>query len=180
MNLGTLLRRSRKARRLTLKVVADKAGISEGFLSQVENNVKSPSVDTLMNICDAIGENVGDLLNQLRSKERLFVMPKNEWSEVDVPASGFATRRFCAPEDRTIIDTAILFINPGKSIPVRKNLKNGQELLCVMAGSLELNHSDRSVTLEEGDAVHFWSEPTKQSITNTGDQQAVVLWVGTI
>lgn len=180
MNLGTLLRRSRKAKKLTLKVVADRAGISEGFLSQVENNVKSPSVDTLMNICDAIGENVGDLLNQLRNKESLFVVRKSEWNDVDVPAAGFATRRFCAPEDRTIIDTAILFLNPGKSIPVRKNLKNGQELLCVLEGSLELNHSDRVVNLEEGDTVHFWSEPSKQSITNTSDCLTVVLWIGTI
>ena len=42
MNIGTLLRKYRKEQKLTLKVVAEKASISEGFLSQVENDVNSP------------------------------------------------------------------------------------------------------------------------------------------
>ena len=63
MNLGALIRRHRKERKLTLKSVAEKARISEGFLSQVENSVSSPSVDTLFGICHALGVNAGDLLN---------------------------------------------------------------------------------------------------------------------
>ena len=59
MNMGSLIRRHRKERKLTLKSVAEKAGISEGFLSQVENNVNSPSVDTLVRICDSIEVNSG-------------------------------------------------------------------------------------------------------------------------
>lgn len=41
MNLGTLIRKYRKERKLTLKNVAEKVSISEGFLSQVENDVNS-------------------------------------------------------------------------------------------------------------------------------------------
>ena len=65
MNIGTLIRRCRKERKLTLKTVAEKASISEGFLSQVENDVNSPSVDTLIRICNAIGVNAGDLISQV-------------------------------------------------------------------------------------------------------------------
>ena len=54
MNIGPLIRRFRKERKLTLKIVAEKAAISEGFLSQVENDVNSPSVDTLFRICNAL------------------------------------------------------------------------------------------------------------------------------
>ena len=57
MNLGSVLRKHRKELKLTMKEVAEKARISEGFLSQIENNVNTPSVDTLMNICGAMGVN---------------------------------------------------------------------------------------------------------------------------
>ena len=50
---------------MTLKNVAEKASISEGFLSQVENDVNSPSVETLIRICNAIGINAGDLISQV-------------------------------------------------------------------------------------------------------------------
>ncbi len=180
MNLGSLLRRYRKNQKLTLKTVAEKAGVSEGFMSQVENNAKSPSLETLMNICEAVGADIGELMNQLKNQERLFTFTRAEWDEVDLPHTGFATRRFCAPEDRTVLDSAVLFIEPGKSIPVRKNIKNAQEILCVLQGALELRHGDQVLNLTEGDTAHFWTEPRDQSVTNRGKGLAVVLWVGTI
>ena len=85
MNLGSLIRRHRKENKLTLKAVAEKAGISEGFLSQVENNVNSPSVETLVNICNGIGINAGDLLNQIENQDKLIVIRKGEWEDIDLP-----------------------------------------------------------------------------------------------
>ena len=180
MNLGSVVREYRKKRKLTLKKVAAKAGISEGFLSQVENNVNSPSVETLMKICDAIGVNASDILNKIEKQEKLVLMRRRDWKEVDIPHTGFATHRFFPPENRTVIDSAILVIEPGTSIPVRKNIKNAQEVLCVLYGSLELVHGERTVQLGEGDAVHFWAEPKGQRITNKSKELTTVLWVGTL
>lgn len=180
MNLGALIRKHRKERKLTLKTVAEKARVSEGFLSQVENSVSSPSVDTLVGICHALGVSAGDLLNQADTQENLATIRKGEWQDVEIPQAGFVTRRFLPPENRSIVDSAVLFLKPGTRIPVRKSLKNGQEVLCVLKGSLELIHGSRSVQLAEGDAVHFYANPAKQHITNKGKGLTVVLWVGTL
>jgi uncharacterized cupin superfamily protein len=90
------------------------------------------------------------------------------------------TRRFLSPENRTVLDSALLFLAPEKSIPVRKNIKNGQEVLCVLKGSVELLHGDRVLEMTEGDAIHFYANPAHQSIINKGKNIAVVLWVGTL
>jgi mannose-6-phosphate isomerase-like protein (cupin superfamily) len=108
------------------------------------------------------------------------VIRKSEWNDVDLPHTGFATRRFFPPESRSILDSAILLIEPGTSIPVRKNIKNGQELLCVLEGSLDLIQGKNVVHLQEGDTVHFWSDPDSQSITNINKEIAVVFWAGTL
>mgnify|MGYP001248622915 CR=1 FL=1 len=180
MNIGTLLRKYRKDQKLTLKVVAEKASISEGFLSQVENDVNSPSVDTLVRICNAIGVDAGDLISQVSKREQMAVIRKAEWDDFDLSHTGFVTRRFFPPEFRTTIDSAILVIEPGKSIPVRKNIKNGQEVLCVLKGSIELMLSDETVMLAEGDSVHFISNPESQKITNNSATRSFVVWVGTV
>ena len=180
MNIGTLIRRCRKERKLTLKTVAEKASISEGFLSQVENDVNSPSVDTLIRICNAIGVNAGDLLSQVSKQEKIVLIRKSEWDEIDLSHTGFVTRRFFPPDHRTIIDSSILVVEPGKSIPVRKNIKNGQEILCVLKGSIELKLSEEKFVLVEGDSVHFRSNPESQKITNTSATTSFVLWVGTL
>jgi transcriptional regulator with XRE-family HTH domain len=180
MNIGTLLRKYRKEQKLTLKAVAEKASISEGFLSQVENDVNSPSVDTLMRICNAIGVNAGDLLSRVSKREKSVLIRRAEWDEFDLSHTGFVTRRFFPPEYRTVIDSAILVIEPGKSIPVRKNIKNGQEILCVLKGSIELMLSEETVVMGEGDSVHFVSNPESQKITNRSATRSFVLWVGTM
>ncbi len=180
MNIGTLLRKYRKERKLTLKTVAEKATISEGFLSQVENDVNSPSVDTLMRICNVLGVNAGDLISQVSKREKMVLIRKSEWDEIDLSPSGFVTRRFFPPEYRTIIDSSVLVIEPGKSIPVRKNIKNAQEVLCVLKGSIELMLSDETLLMAEGDSVHFWSNPESQKITNNSTTLSFILWVGTV
>ncbi len=180
MNLGLLIRQYRKKQKLTLKNISQKAGISEGFLSQVENNVNSPSVDTLMKICNALGVNAGDVLNHTAGQESLSIIKKEDWNSIDVPHTGFATRRFFSPENKSVIDSALLIIEPDKCIPVRKGIKNQQEILSVFKGTLEITHSAGVFILSEGDAVHLWSDNATQKVVNIGKESAVALWVGTL
>ncbi len=180
MNIGTLLRSRRKECKLTLKNVAEKASISEGFLSQVENDVNSPSVETLIRICKAIGIDAGDLISRASRQTKVEVIRRSEWDDLDLSHTGFVTRRFFPPDFRTVIDSAILVIEPGKSIPVRKNIKNAQEVLTVLRGLVELTLGHDSLQLGEGDSVHYWSNPNNQKITNNGSTTCFVLWVGTI
>jgi len=180
MNIGALIRKCRKEQRLTLKAVAEKASISEGFLSQVENAVNSPSVDTLIRICNALGVDAGDLISQVSKQEKSILIRKSEWDDIELSHTGFVTRRFFPPESRSVIDSSILVIEPNKSIPVRKNIKNGQEVLCVLKGSVELSLGEETFSLVEGDSVHFLSNPDKQKITNISTATSFVLWVGTL
>ena len=180
MNLGSLLRRRRKEKKLTLKEVAEMANLSEGFLSQVENNVKTPSVPNLVKVCDALGAEIGVLFEELKNQQNLFIFRKKDWPEIDVPHTGFATRRFYPPEARNLIDSSVIILEPGKSIPVRKDVKNGQEVLCLLQGTLELEHGEEKVTMVEGDTIHLWTDPQQQAISNTGESTSVLLWVGTL
>ena len=117
---------------------------------------------------------------QAKKQERLVVIRKSEWEDVDFPPSGFVTRRFFSPDNRRVLDSSVLAIEPGGTIPVRKNIRNGQETLCLLEGSVELVHGDDVVELHAGDSVHFWSIPERQRITNPSESIAVVFWVGTI
>ncbi|WP_457575597.1 helix-turn-helix domain-containing protein [Desulfomarina sp.] len=180
MNIGTLIRKCRKDRKLTLKKVAEKALISEGFLSQVENDVSSPSVDTLIRICQAIGVNPGDIISQVSEQQNVVLIKKSEWDDIDLSHTGFVTRRFFPPEYRSVIDSSVLVIEPGKSLPARKNIKNSQEVLCVLKGSIDFMFCGEILHMVEGDAVHFWSKPESQKITNNSSKRSFVLWVGTL
>ncbi len=54
LQLGPRIRALRQARRLTLRDVAARAGVTESFLSQVERDVASPSIATVGRIARAL------------------------------------------------------------------------------------------------------------------------------
>ncbi|WP_425488427.1 helix-turn-helix domain-containing protein [Nakamurella aerolata] len=59
---GQVLRRRRRAMRRTLQRVADTAGISPQYLSEVERGRKEPSSEMLASICGALDWTLGELL----------------------------------------------------------------------------------------------------------------------
>lgn len=60
--LGESIRARRKARRLTLKDVAARAGICLGHLSQIERGDTPPSIDFLLGIATALEVKIVDLM----------------------------------------------------------------------------------------------------------------------
>jgi transcriptional regulator with XRE-family HTH domain len=66
--IGTVLRRLRLAQGRTLQDVADAAGVSMAYLSEVERGRKEVSSELLAVICRALGIALPDLLDEVRSE----------------------------------------------------------------------------------------------------------------
>ena len=60
--LGTRIRARRKTLGLTLTEVAERAGLSNQYVSNLENSHRTPSLATLRSIATALGQTVTDLL----------------------------------------------------------------------------------------------------------------------
>jgi len=52
--VGGELRRLRERAKLTQEQLSFMAGLSRPYISQLERNLKSPTLDTLFRICDAL------------------------------------------------------------------------------------------------------------------------------
>ena len=61
VRIGARLRAARRSRGLTLDRVAEMTALTKGFLSRLERDEVSPSVASLVAVCDAVGIRVGEL-----------------------------------------------------------------------------------------------------------------------
>jgi len=66
--IGSVLRRTRNGQGRTLREVADAAGVSVPYLSEVERGRKEASSEVLAGICRALGLSLVDLLDQVRAE----------------------------------------------------------------------------------------------------------------
>ena len=71
--LGQELRKAREAADLTQEKLSFSANLDRSYISQLENDKKSPTVDVLFRICDALGISASDLLARVEATRSLKV-----------------------------------------------------------------------------------------------------------
>jgi transcriptional regulator with XRE-family HTH domain len=65
MNLSQRIRQLREKKNFSLNKLAEVAGVSKAYLSQLENNVsKQPSAEVLFKIASALGTTIAELLDK--------------------------------------------------------------------------------------------------------------------
>jgi transcriptional regulator with XRE-family HTH domain len=67
--LGEELRTARETANLTQEALAFQAGIDRSYLSQLENNHKSPTLDTLFRLCKALNIKASELIAQVEKSQ---------------------------------------------------------------------------------------------------------------
>ena len=55
MDIGSKIKELRIANGLTQEELADRSELSKGFISQMENNLTSPSIATLIDVLQCLG-----------------------------------------------------------------------------------------------------------------------------
>jgi transcriptional regulator with XRE-family HTH domain len=170
--IGTRLRSARKGRGLTLDDVAQAAGLTKGFVSRLERDDVSPSVASLVAVCDALGLRVGDLFDPPRTS----VIRAGEGRLINFGGAG-AVERLVTPGTQSALEVIHSVIEPGGN--------GGEELYAlacdaecafVLSGSVEVILEGGSETLAPGDAMTFpGSSP--HTWRNPGAEPAEVLWI---
>ena len=69
MQIGEKIRRLRTEKQLTQEELANRCELSKGFISQVEHDLTSPSIATLMDMLETLGTNYQSFLVKSRKKE---------------------------------------------------------------------------------------------------------------
>lgn len=170
--IGTKLRTARKLRGLTLDQVAQSAGLTKGFVSRLERDDVSPSVASLVSVCDVLGLRVGELFDPPRTS----VIRSGEGRLINFGGEG-AVERLVTPGTQTALEVIHSVIDPGGS--------GGEELYAlsceaecayVLSGTVEVVLEHHVESLTAGDAMTFpGSSP--HTWRNPGPGPCEVLWI---
>jgi transcriptional regulator with XRE-family HTH domain len=174
VDVGVRLRELRGVRRLTLRDVAERAGLSESFLSQVERGRASASIASLRRIADALGIGISDLF-QPAEPARPKVLRRE-----DRPALAFGVlgrKLMLTPKPLHELEVFVGELEPGGSTGEEQYAHgDSEELFVVLRGSARLELGDELHELDEGDSIDYRSS-TPHRISNAGDGLAEVMWI---
>jgi transcriptional regulator with XRE-family HTH domain len=173
LRVGSRLRARRLELGLTISEVAERAGLTAGFISQLERDLTSASLSSLYRICAVLGIRVGNLVDDVPAGR---LIRREEQSRRSV-AMGDAEHLLLSSRDERRFHVTESHIPPGGSAGEELyTLPADVELVYVLRGSRELRIGEETHVLEEGDTFsysprdpHTWRNPSAAD-------EAVVLW----
>jgi transcriptional regulator with XRE-family HTH domain len=173
IRVGARLRARRLERGLTMAEVAERTGLTTGFISQLERDLTSASLSSLYRICTALELRVGDLVDDVPAGR---LIRRDEQARRSL-AIGDAEHLLLSSSHERRFHVTESHIPPGGSAGEELyTLPADVELVYVLRGSLELRVRDDVHELEEGDTLtysprdpHTWRNPSET-------EEAVVLW----
>lgn len=167
--LGVKMRELRKQKKITLKEVSEKTGLSISFLSQLENSKTSATLESLKKISEALGVNPSYFFSQKDHHSR-SIITRSEENSSSLKRSKFIYSDLTGNMENPLFLPNLIILNPGDN---RGNnfTHKGQEFLYVLEGSLTLLLNEEEHILFPNDSIfinatspHYWLNKTNKPV----------------
>lgn len=172
--LGRLLRTRRKALGLTMQSVADSAGLSVGFISQVERGITTPSLSSLASLAEVLRAEISSFLKQPPSGQTTHESSRPIYS---VAGANLSYERLSTSFTDSKLHSVIVHEPPGhRAEPISHR---GEEMFYMIDGEITVEIEGDTEILKKGDSIHFNSRRV-HSTWNHSAHTASILWCGTM
>jgi transcriptional regulator with XRE-family HTH domain len=172
MKIGERIRNLRQLSNLTQEELAERANLTKGFISQIERDLTSISLDSLSQILEALDENISDFFREAseekiiyREKDRVAI-EKEKIEKFELLVPGSTNRR---------LEPILLTLQKGESTPKEKP-HEGEEFGLVLRGRINLRFGKEILKLKKGECFYLSAEK-EHWLHNSGSKEVVILWI---
>jgi len=174
LTFGEKIRKLRHSAGLTQEEVASRADLARSFISQIESDKTSPTLDNLGRILTALGTDFRSFFSEIK-KERIVYQKEERVPMYDLPEGVTAQMLMDSVEDKKI-DPVWITLKPGARTE-EEDYHEGDEFGYVIQGEVLLVLDDKKYRLKSGDSfyyqankTHYISNPSKKTVVT-------LLWI---
>jgi len=178
--IGQNIRMKRTEKKITLEELANRAGVTKGLISQIENNRTVPSLPVLFNLIHGLDEDIKNFFDSMHehfSNGRVLIVRKGEEKPFEKePVKGFSYSRILGKSLMTqAIDLVLLELKKGAG---RKQMIRTDAFECkhILKGKIEYEIENEKFILNTGDTL-FFDGRARHRLRNIGNTDASVLVV---
>ena len=171
------IRTKRLEHNWTLDQLAKTTGLSKGYLSQIENDDKTPTLGTLTKIAFGLGLDAVSLITgeEPKPKQKKFCLVRAR-DRQPITHTGAAPdsvyESFSFNKSNRVMDSYIVTVS--KEFSPKPLMHEGQEMAFVLEGTSEFYYDGKTYIVTAGDAMYFDSDRPHMS-RSVGPKQAKVL-----
>jgi transcriptional regulator with XRE-family HTH domain len=160
LKIGEKIASLRKAKKLSRLDLAEKSGLTEIIISQIESDIISPTVAALIRISRALEKELGYFFQDREDEARVEVVRKNERKTVKRRRSSgdyalsYSYQSLSFRREKHMQPFLVEFdIDVDEDISLLTH--EGEEFLFLLSGDIEMRTDNEVILLKEGDCIYF-------------------------
>ncbi len=174
MEIGSKIKGLRTQYGLTQEELANRCELSKGFISQLENDLTSPSIATLIDILQVFGTDLNEFFSDSEQKQIVFT---NE--DMFEQVSENMLIKYLVPNAQTRdMEPILVELNPGGKTNVYPPHEH-EVFGYVLKGEIQLMIGDRKREVKAMESFYYVRPSKQQYIVNESSQDAEFIWVST-
>ncbi len=175
MQIGSKIRELRLENGLTQEELANRVELTKGYISQLENDLTSPSIETLMDLLEILGTNISDFFSNNVDEKVQF--SKDEFFQKYNPTLHHNISWIVPNALKYEMEPIIIEIEPnGESF--KDESHPGEEFGYVLEGEIVLFLGKKRYRVKKGETFYYRANQ-EHYITNATKNMAKVLWIST-
>ena len=144
---------------------ADRAELSKGFISQLERDLTSPSIATLLDILQCLGTSVNEFFNEI--PEEQIVFEKTDYFE-KYDAELKSTVKWIIPNaQKNVMEPILLTLDAGGGT-CPDNPHEGEEFGYILQGSVSIHLGNKVYRAKKGESFYFSADKKHYLTSKTG------------
>ena len=175
MEIGEKIRRLRIEKQLTQEELANRCELSKGFISQVENDLTSPSIATLIDILEILGTNLTEFFSDASEEKVTFTY--EDMFETENTDLKYTLMWLVPNAQKNEMEPIMITLEPGGKY-IEEEPHEGEEFGYVLSGSIVLHLGDKSYKVKKNESFYF-KPKSNHYISNNGKTTAKVIWIST-
>ena len=176
LEIGNKIRRLRLQRGLTQEELADRCELSKGFISLLERDLTSPSLDTLSDILESLGTDLPTFFRNSGSEKMVFT-GEDIFVKEDPDGIRGVIKWLVPSAQKNQMEPILVEMGPGGET-AEDDPHEGEEFGYVICGSIRIVLGDRSEKVRKDESFYF--RPTApHKLVNAGKTPCKVIWVAT-
>jgi len=174
MNFGEKIRKLRLSKGLTQEEVAVRGDLARSFISQIETDKTSPTLENLGRILKAVGSDYKSFFSD-HKPQRIVYRNADRVPMYDEP-NGISSELLMDAVENKKIDAIITEMKPN-SATIEEDYHEGDEFGYILLGNIELILDGKSYKLSKNDCFYFKADKKHMVINSDPKRSARVLWI---
>ena len=171
MDIGNKLKELRVLKGLTQEELADRSELSKGFISQLECNLTSPSITTLMDILQCLGTSIGEFFNEAPDEQIIFGK-QDYFVKLDTEYKNEIKWIIPNAQKNTMEPIYLTLQAGGSTCPDTPH--EGEEFGYVLQGTVSIHLGSKTYKAKKGESFYYTADKTHFLSSKSG---AVLIWV---